>query len=104
MEPKPAAFLTPVPYPPFALAVPIRACARNTSLPFFTAMGFAPVSDEVLEHPAFSRFEIGSLLFRLLLAAWTIYNEASCAAALVVAVVFNAAAIFVLAAVIDDES
>jgi hypothetical protein len=36
----------------------IVTCARNTSLPFFTVMGFVPVSDEVLEHPAFSRFGI----------------------------------------------
>ena len=36
----------------------IATCARNTSLPFFTAMGFVPVSDEVLEHPAFSPFGI----------------------------------------------
>jgi GNAT superfamily N-acetyltransferase len=36
----------------------IVTCARNTSLAFFIALGFVPVSDEVLEHSAFSRFGI----------------------------------------------
>ena len=45
-----------------------------------------------------------SLLFRLFFAAWTIYEEASFAATLIVAVVLDAAAVFVLAAVIDEKT
>ena len=45
----------------------------------------------------------GSLLFPLLCAAWTIYNEAARTATLIVAVVLDATTVFILAAIVNEE-
>jgi len=36
----------------------IRTCARNSSIKFFSKLGFVPMDEQALEHPAFSEHGI----------------------------------------------